>query len=61
MAYESFFQDLIIDTPEAAAAFIRLYKEDKHFEMDPERIHMADERDVARLCEYISEHYSQKT
>jgi len=58
MATESFNQDLVIDTPEAAAAFIDMYENDRCYTGPFYPIHWATEKDLDNLSEYLDSKYS---
>ena len=58
MATESFYQDLVIDTPEAAAAFIDMWENDRHYVGPLRPMPWADEAARKRLAEHLKEKYS---
>ena len=51
MATKSFYEDLVIDTPEAAENFTRFVEEGTVFHTDKEEVPLADEEFVRRLAE----------
>lgn len=54
MALESFFEDLVLDTPEAMDNFIAFLEEEPQVRLDdcPD-IRDADEETISRLVEYL--------
>lgn len=50
MATESFYQDLVIDTPEAAARFAAVLEEDKPYVSDGTTFREASAEDLHRIA-----------
>lgn len=51
MATESFFEDLVIDTPEAAERFAEMLRKNKPFSLEGPRIKEADEAFIRKIGE----------
>lgn len=51
MATKSFYEDLVIDTPEAAENFTRFVEEGTVFHTDDNEVPLADEEFIFRLAE----------
>ena len=50
MATKSFYEDLVIDTPEAAENFTRFVEEGTVFHTDDNEVPLADEEFILRLA-----------
>jgi hypothetical protein len=53
MATESFYEDLVIDTPEAAAAFTAMFEENKTFVSKGPIMKEADEETIRKFVESL--------
>ncbi len=55
MATESFYEDMVIDTPEALANLIAFAEEEPHLKVDKDfKVKYADEESMRRLVESCS-------